>query len=66
MEVLGKWNNAVYVPPKLEQGFNQGGSFVFDGDRTVFAHYDESTAAHAIPGEMVKRVLDTANERATV
>jgi len=37
----------VYVPPRQDQAFNQGGTFVFDGDQTVFAHYDESTGAHS-------------------
>ena len=38
---------AFYIPPKQDQAFNQGGTFVFDGAKTVFAHYDESTGAHA-------------------
>eukprot|EP00532_Pseudo-nitzschia_australis_P004518 CAMPEP_0168187830 /NCGR_PEP_ID=MMETSP0139_2-20121125/15267_1 /TAXON_ID=44445 /ORGANISM="Pseudo-nitzschia australis, Strain 10249 10 AB" /LENGTH=132 /DNA_ID=CAMNT_0008110115 /DNA_START=457 /DNA_END=855 /DNA_ORIENTATION=- len=46
-EVLRKWSGAVYVPPRQDQAFNQGGTFVFDGDQTVFAHYDESTGAHS-------------------
>lgn len=59
-EVLGKWKDASYIPPKTEQAFNQGGSFIFDGPRTAYAHYDEATAAHAIPDEMVKRALEVA------
>mmetsp|Transcript_72793 Transcript_72793/g.109810 ORF Transcript_72793/g.109810 Transcript_72793/m.109810 type:complete len:132 (+) Transcript_72793:536-931(+) len=46
-EVLSKWSNAVYIPPKQSQAFNQGGTFVFTGDQTLFAHYDESTGAHS-------------------
>ena len=38
---------AVYIPPKRDQGLMQGGTFVFDGATTVFAHYDESTGAHS-------------------
>ena len=45
--ILSKWNKALFIPPKQEQAFNQGGTFVFDGERAVFAHYDPSTAAHA-------------------
>lgn len=56
-EVLGKWKDASYAPPKLEQAFNQGGAFVFDGPRTIYAHYDEATASHAIPDDMVDRAL---------
>jgi len=63
MEVLGKWKDAVYTPPKVEQAFNQGGAFVFEGGRTVYAHYDEATAAHAEPGDMVERALETAAGR---
>lgn len=47
IEVLSKWNKAFYIPPKQEQAFLQGGTFIFDGPDTVYAHYDESTAAHA-------------------
>lgn len=48
-EVLGKWKDAVYVPPKLGQAFNQGGTFVLNHDQraVVFAHYDEAVGAHA-------------------
>ena len=60
MEVLGKWKDAVYIPPKLEQSFNQGGTFVFSKGDTVFAHYDESTGAHA----KVTDVMDLATTAA--
>mmetsp|Transcript_19807 Transcript_19807/g.48659 ORF Transcript_19807/g.48659 Transcript_19807/m.48659 type:complete len:160 (+) Transcript_19807:375-854(+) len=52
-EVLSKWKDAVYIPPKQDQAFYQGGAFLFSGDQTAYAHYDEATAAHAIPDEMV-------------
>jgi len=57
-EVLSKWSKAFFIPPKGEQAFNQGGTFVFDGERAVFAHYDPSTAAHATP-EQVMEVVET-------
>jgi AhpC/TSA antioxidant enzyme len=50
LEVLSKWNQASYLPPKQSQAFNQGGTFIFNGFETVFAHYDESTGAHANVG----------------
>ena len=56
-EVLSKWKDAFYIPPKQDQAFNQGGAFIFDEDRTVYAHYDEATAAHALPGDMVEKAL---------
>lgn len=54
--VMDKWRNAFYVPPKTEQAFLQGGTFVFDGPKTLFSHYDPSTAAHA----SVDRVMEIA------
>lgn len=54
-EVLGKWSGAFYIPPKRDQAFNQGGTFVFKGkNQTLYAHYDESTGAHADLTEVVK------------
>jgi hypothetical protein len=50
---------AVYIPPRQEQAFNQGGTFLFDADQTVFAHYDESTGAHS----NIQQVIDLAKER---
>ena len=61
-EVLSKWKDAFYIPPKQDQAFNQGGAFIFDDDRTVYAHYDEATAAHALPGDMVEKALETAKQ----
>jgi hypothetical protein len=54
--VLSKWKDALFIPPKQAQAFLQGGTFVFDGSKTVYAHYDPSTAAHA----KIERVLDIA------
>lgn len=58
-QVLSKWNKAVYIPPKQDQAFNQGGAFLFDGEETVIAHYDESTGAHCD----MQQVIDLAKER---
>jgi len=56
-EVLGKWSNAVYIPPRRDQAFNQGGTFIFSKDRTVYAHYDESTGAHPDVDKVYKMAL---------
>lgn len=56
-EVLSKWNKAFFIPPKQDQAFLQGGTFVFDGPKTLFAHYDESTAAHASLEEVMELAL---------
>lgn len=59
-EVLGKWSKAFFIPPKMDQGYIQGGSFVFDCDQTLLAHYDVSTGAHAD----INTVIDTARKAA--
>lgn len=61
-EVLGKWKDAIYIPPNPEQATNHGGTFIFDGENTVFAHYDESPGTHADPNEAVDRAIRVANE----
>jgi hypothetical protein len=58
-EVLSKWNEAFFIPPRQDQAFNQGGTFIFDGDQTVFAHYDEGTGAHSD----IQEVIDYAKGR---
>jgi len=58
-EVLGKWKDAVYAPPKTSQATIHGGTFIFKGDDTVFAHYDESPGTHADPFEVVDRAINT-------
>eukprot|EP00978_Attheya_sp_CCMP212_P001918 scaffold3990_cov54-Attheya_sp.AAC.6 len=62
--VLKKWNKAVYIPPKQSQAFNQGGTFIFDGARTFYAHYDESTAVHADAEQVFQMAVDAMNARA--
>lgn len=60
IQVLSKWNKAIYIPPKQSQAFNQGGTFIFDDAKTVFAHYDESTGAHAKVADVVDLAVKTA------
>lgn len=43
--VLKRWKP--WLPPRPDQGYQQGGSFVFRGSKTVYVSYDESTGAHA-------------------
>ncbi|KAG2491089.1 hypothetical protein HYH03_010533 [Edaphochlamys debaryana] len=45
MEIMPRWKP--WLPPKSDQGLQQGGMFMFEGDRTAFTHYDPSTSAHA-------------------
>lgn len=36
-----------WIPPRLEQGLQQGGMLVFQGGSLLWSHYDPSTGAHA-------------------
>ena len=49
-----------WIPPKLEQGLQQGGAFVFDGYATVlFARKDPATGDHVDLDELLKVALMT-------
>lgn len=36
-----------WIPPKLNQGLQQGGAFVFRGDETLYCRKDPATGDHA-------------------
>jgi hypothetical protein len=55
---------AFFIPPKKEQAFLQGGTFVFDGTKTVYAHYDESPGAHAELEEVLEFAYGRVKEEA--
>lgn len=57
-QVLGNWK--VYIPPKIEQSTNHGGTFIFKGDDVVFAHYDESPGTHADTYDVVDMAIGAA------
>lgn len=44
-DALKQWK--IWIPPKLDQAYLQGGMFVFDGTAAVFQHYDPSVSVHA-------------------
>lgn len=47
-DVMRVWTKGpLWVPPKQDQAFQQGGMFVFDGTQCVFSHKDQATGAHA-------------------
>lgn len=55
--VLKDWiQKGFFIPPEQHQAFLQGGTFVFRNGKTVYAHYDPSTAAHS----SMERVLELA------
>ena len=57
---LARWKP--WIPPKLEQGLQQGGTFVFRGDREIFSHYDPSTGAHANLATVLAAALEDGPE----
>ncbi|KAL3803068.1 hypothetical protein ACHAW5_009478 [Stephanodiscus triporus] len=61
-EVLGKWNKAFYIPPKLEQSTIHGGTFVLSSSSVVFAHYDESPGTHVDPSVAVDIAIREATK----
>jgi len=60
LDVLGKWKDAVYIPPKQEQAFQQGGTFVFKGADTTFAYYDAAVGTHLEVSRAVDEALKVA------
>lgn len=58
---LGKavqnWAGHMWIPPKLEQGLQQGGSFVFKGKETIFSYRDPSAGAHVDLNAVVQTAL---------
>jgi len=55
VDVLPRWKP--WLPPKSDQGLQQGGLFVFDGSEALFEHYDEATGAHADMDRVMEIVL---------
>ena len=58
LRVLQNWSRSAYAPPKPAQALLQGGTLLFRGRDTLYAHYDPSTAAHA----NMDRVLQLARQ----
>lgn len=73
MPILPRYLNAwrrdgkKWLPPKfdvgvsagLEQGFQQGGTFVFQGRSVIFEHFDAGTGVHADVKELLAAVTQT-------
>lgn len=60
-EALGKWKDAIYIPPKSGQAFNQGGTFILNNERVVFAHYDEAVGAHVEHDFVIEFAINEAS-----
>ena len=61
-KALSRWKP--WIPPKLDQGLQQGGTFVFEGDQEAFAHFDPSTGAHADLNAVVTAAINAADRKA--
>lgn len=46
-----------WLPPKSDQGLQQGGVFVFEGRSLLFSHYDPSTGAHADLDDVLRAAI---------
>ena len=55
LDATARWRP--WLPPKSDQGLQQGGAFVFEGDVLRFAHNDPSTGAHADLDAVVNAAL---------
>ena len=60
MRVLQRWNQAVYIPPRKAQALLQGGTIVFCGRDTLYAHYDPSTASHADLDKVIQLAIESS------
>ncbi|CAD7702888.1 unnamed protein product [Ostreobium quekettii] len=56
-EAMQLWK--IWIPPKIEQSLQQGGSLVFQGSECVFANYEEATGAHVDLDALVRAALGT-------
>ena len=52
---LGQWKP--WIPPKLEQGLQQGGSFVFEGSCLLYGRKDRATGDHADVNTLLSVIL---------
>lgn len=59
--VLGKWKDAIFIPPKQEQAFQQGGAFVFKGKDTAYAYYDAAAGTHLEVAKAVEEATKVAS-----
>lgn len=56
LKILSRWKP--WIPPKLDQGLQQGGLLCFDGTQSVFSHKDQATGAHADFDDAVASLMD--------
>lgn len=54
-DVMNVWTKGpLWVPPKQDQAFQQGGVVIYKGKELVWSHYDPATSSHADFNEVIK------------
>ena len=56
-KAVNNWRFAMWIPPKLEQGLQQGGCCIFRGRESIFQYKDPSVASHVDLNEIIKIAL---------
>lgn len=56
---LRNWRTAMWIPPRLDQGLQQGGSLVFKGKQTLYKYKDPSAGAHVDINELLRVALNS-------
>ena len=56
-EILQKLQPCWRPWSRSDQGLQQGGAFVFEGDKLLFQHYDPSTGAHVDLDELLQTAV---------
>lgn len=58
-QVMNKWTKQeLWIPPKQDQAFQQGGVVVFEGDKVLYVWRDPATGAHADLDKVVHIALE--------
>ena len=60
-KALGRWKP--WIPPKLDQGLQQGGAFVFKGDELLYGRKDKATGDHADINTLLEVILGEKDKR---
>lgn len=55
-EATSTWKT--WIPPKMEQTFQQGGAMIFKGQDCLLIHYDKATGAHIDLSFLMQSVLE--------
>ena len=60
-KALSSWASAMWIPPRLEQGLQQGGAYVLTSSKqTLFKYKDPSAGAHVDVNDIVRVTFGSA------